>query len=250
MRHPAFFYLRQFRLPASRHLHVGDVHAPDDGIQGKPFLRRHERLLHAHHVFPFEQGLDDGGTGGGRADAAVLQRLPRFLVLQALAPGGLHRRQQGAFGMQRLRACHARTHRTAAHCQYITFFPVGQNGVYVVLAIDRPPARLAHDAAFCLERYALTLRPDGGRVLDALRGERFHHAPHNHVVDGLLVLVERQWTVGCHQQGMVVGHFRGVHAAAVQSVQGSNLLRKGRMGCQTVEQHGHFVKHVLRDVAA
>ena len=216
VRRPAFFYLRQFRLPAPGHFHVGDVHALHDGIQGKPFFRRYERLLHAHHVFAPEQGLDDGGTGGGRADAAVLQRLPRFLVLHALASSGLHCRQQGAFRVQRLRTGHARTHRAAVHRQRVALLPVGQYGVLPVLAIDRTPARLADDAPFGFKRHAFALRTDGRRVLDALRGERFYHAPHNHVVDELLVLVECQRTVGCNQQRMVVGHFRGVHAAAVQ----------------------------------
>ena len=91
---------------------------------------------------------------------------------------------------------------------------------------------------------------DGHRVLDALRGKCLNHAPHNHVVDELFVLVKSQRTVRGHQQRMVVGHFRCVHAAAVQFAHICNLLRKGRMTCQTVEQQGHFGKHVLRNVAA
>ena len=152
--------------------------------------------------------------------------------------------------MQRLRTGHARTHRAAVHRQRVALLPVGQYGVLPVLAIDRTPARLADDAPFGFKRHAFALRTDGGRVLDALRGERFYHAPHNHVVDELLVLVKSQRTVRGHQQRMVVGHFRCVHAAAVQFAHICNLLRKGRMTCQTVEQRRHFVKHVLRDVAA
>ena len=34
-------------FPFSRHLHVGDVHPPDNGIKGKPLFGRHENLLGA-----------------------------------------------------------------------------------------------------------------------------------------------------------------------------------------------------------
>ena len=138
VRCPAFFYLRQFRLPAPGHFHVGDVHAFHDGIQGKA-LSPSARAISSRA--PCIRGRSRVSMMAARVAGVPMPQsfnaLPRFLVLHALASGGLHCRQQGAFRVQRLRTGHARTHRAAVHRQRVALLPVGQYGVLPVLAIDR-----------------------------------------------------------------------------------------------------------------
>ena len=213
VRRPAFFYLRQFRLPTPGHFHIGDVHLLHDGIQGKPFLRRHERLLHAHHVFAPEQGLDDGGTGGGCADAAVLHCLTQRVVLNFLA-SRFHRGQQGGFGMQRLGFGLSLRDGGGFQCQRVAFLPTGNGGGFllavvlfsILLAIDGTPSGLPDDAAFCHELHSGTLCRDGGSVLDAFFGESLKHAPGYHVIDGAVLFGEEQRLLARDEQGMVVCH--------------------------------------------
>ena len=163
--------------------------------------------------------------------------------------------------MQRFRPGHARTHGAARHHQCVTFRPVRQCRIPVVLTIlsvHTAPACLAHDAAFRLKRQALAsfacvrhhLRYYGSRILHTFLRKCLYHTSGNHVVDNLLVLIEGKRSVRRYQQGMVVGYFRGIHAPAVQSVQVHDFIRKCGVACQPLKQQGHFGKHIFRNMAA
>ena len=122
----ASLYLGKLRLPSACHLHVGDCHVLHHGMKGESLFRRHEFLLLAHHVLTSEQGLDDGGTGGWCANAAVLHCLTHGLVLDVLA-GGLHGSKQCRFCVQRLWLGLALRDVAACHIDTLFFLPVGDD---------------------------------------------------------------------------------------------------------------------------
>src|SRR5699024_12185305 len=53
------------------------------------------------HVVTGKEGLDDGGTGGGRADTVPFQTVSKLVVLQ-LPAAMLHRRKEAALGVQEI----------------------------------------------------------------------------------------------------------------------------------------------------
>ena len=86
-------------LPLPGHLDIGDALVLHYIIHGKPFVSRHEALLLPAHIATGKEGLNDGGTGGGRADTVLFQAVPQLVVLQ-LPAAMLHRRKQGTLGVQ------------------------------------------------------------------------------------------------------------------------------------------------------
>ena len=182
----------QFLLPFARHGNVGDAHRLHNRVEGKPFFGGYKRLLATFHVTAFEKRFDDGCTGGGCADAAVLQCLPQRVVLDFLTCR-FHCGQQGGFGMQRLGFGLALRDGGGFQCQRVAFLPAGDGSLFlVVLEIDGTPSGLFDDAAFHRELHSGTIRRDGGGVLDALFGECLHHAPGNHLIDGIIFFGEEQ----------------------------------------------------------
>ena len=112
----------QFLFPFARHGDIGNTHRLHDRVEGKPFFGGDKRLLAAFHIAALEKRFDDGRTGGGRADAAILHSLPQCVVLYLLA-SRFHRGQQSGFGMLRLgfgchyildSACHPYVNKMAA----------------------------------------------------------------------------------------------------------------------------------------
>ena len=77
-------------LPLPGHLDIGDALVLHYLIHGKPLVGRHEALLLPAHVVTGKEGLDDGGTGGGRADTVPFQTVSKLVVLQPPA-AMLHR---------------------------------------------------------------------------------------------------------------------------------------------------------------
>ena len=75
----------QFTFPLSCEGSVGDAHSFHYGVEGQPLLGGHERLLATLHIAAGKEGLDDGGTRGGSADATFLHGLTHLLVLHVLA---------------------------------------------------------------------------------------------------------------------------------------------------------------------
>ena len=168
----------QFLFPFARHGDIGNTHRLHDRVEGKPFFGGDKRLLAAFHIAALEKRFDDGRTGGGRADAAILHSLPQCVVLYLLA-SRFHRGQQGGFGMQRLGFGLSLRDGGGFQCQRVAFLPTGNGGGFllavvlfsILLAIDGTPSGLPDDAAFCHELHSGTLCRDGGSVLDAFFGE-------------------------------------------------------------------------------
>ena len=72
--------LREGQFPAARHGDIGDLLVPDHGIHGQSLVRGYKRLFLSPDILAGKERFDDGGTGGGRADAGILHRLAFGLV--------------------------------------------------------------------------------------------------------------------------------------------------------------------------
>ena len=81
-------------------------------------------------------------------------------------------------------------------------------------------------------------------------GERFGHAPGNHLIDSAVLFGEEQRLFARDEQGMVVRHLVPVHTAACRFGFRLHLAFPFGQGSYEGEQLGDFDKHVFGDVAA
>ena len=90
------FYLSQFLFPNAGQFgrlqqffpdQSDEFHARGSGEKVFPLFA---------DVVPLEEGLDDGGAGGGAADAVFLQGVAQFVVIHQFA-GCFHGSEQGGF---------------------------------------------------------------------------------------------------------------------------------------------------------
>ena len=177
----------QLPFPFSREGGISDAHFLYHGIEGQPFLGRHKRLLAALHVAAGKESLDDGGTGGGSTDAALLHGLTDLLILHVLTCC-LHSRQQGSLSMQGLGFGLALCEAYAAYGKGFSAFPSGQYLLLAVLAQYGTPPRLTYHAALGGKLRLTAEGGNGGEFLDAFVGEGLHHAPGNHLIHGVVLL--------------------------------------------------------------
>src|SRR6185437_2802184 len=81
-------------LPLASHVRRGERVLAEQPDHVEALVGGHQGARLAFDVADLDQALDDRGARRGRADAGVLHRLARLLVVDELA-GGLHRTQQG-----------------------------------------------------------------------------------------------------------------------------------------------------------
>ena len=142
--------------------------------------------------------------------------------------------------------------------QHVALFPIGQDCVAVRFATDTAPARLTDDATLNCERRVAALlaiacqyvRPDGGDFLDAGCREGFDHSRGNHAVDGQLVLVDADGVQSRGEQGVVVGHLAGIHAATGERIYMAGMTSQLFVALQLFEQLGDGLENVVGDVTA
>ena len=94
-------YLRQGLFPAAGQFHVRHAHVLHRLVEIHPLFGRDDALAGTGDIVAFDQGGDDGGTGGGCAYTRILDGF-LCLFVRDVFPAGLHRRQQGGFRVQRL----------------------------------------------------------------------------------------------------------------------------------------------------
>ena len=97
----AELHLRQLVLPLTGQLGLGQLlhaQAAQQGHQLKGLCGRNQFAAFAQHVFLGNQALDDGGAGGGRAQAFFLHGFAQFVVLHGLA-GAFHGAEQRRLGV-------------------------------------------------------------------------------------------------------------------------------------------------------
>ena len=99
-----FLYLFQCLFPCAGQLRVSHHHVLYRFIEIKPLFRRTDTLAGTLDVVTFEQGRDDGGTGGRRTDTRILHRFACLSVSDFLA-AVLHSREQGGFRIKRFGQC-------------------------------------------------------------------------------------------------------------------------------------------------
>ena len=215
-------------------------------VHCQPFLGRDKVLLVTAHVVTGKQGFDNGRTGGGCADTDVFQAIPQFGFLQLLA-ATLHCRKQAALGVQWTGLglfLHVLRRLQGEGFAGLQGRKGGGFFFLVLLSTDGTPSG------------GLDNRPFGGKVatrcgetnrcnvLYATGGEGFEQAGGNHIVHLALVLRQFAGQTFGDNQGMVIGDFPCVHAAAVECrpFQGGGtggesgvLLQKGNAGRDFVE---------------
>lgn len=240
-------------LPLPGHLDIGDALVLHYLIHGKPLVGRHEALLLPAHVVTGKEGLDDGGTGGGRADTVPFQAVPQLVVPQ-LPAAMLHRRKEAALGVQgtglglflhalrrlqgeRLAGLQGRQ----SGCTLVVLVPLVPHGTPSGRPDDRPLG--GEHAVPRRER-------DGGNVLEATGGEGFEQAGGYHVVHRALVGGQFAGQTLGDDERMVVGNFPHIHAAAVErsSFQGGGMGGESRVPLQQGDAVGYLVEHIVREV--
>ena len=87
----------EFFLPLPSHLRRFEQGVLDEGDQAAAHVGAAQLFFLALDIVAAEQGFDDGGAGGGRADAALFERLTQGVVFDELT-GGLHGAEQRVFG--------------------------------------------------------------------------------------------------------------------------------------------------------
>ena len=241
-------------LPLPGHLDIGDALVLHYLIHGKPLAGRYEALLLPAHIVPGKEGFDDGGTGGGRADAVPFQAVPQLVVLQIPA-AMLHRRKEAALGVQgtglglflyalrrlqgeRLAGLQGRQ----SGCSLVVLVPLATHGT---------PSGRPDDRSLGGEHAVPRRERDGGNVLEATGGKGFEQAGGYHVVHRALVGGQLAGQTLGDDERMVVGNFPRIHAAAVERspFQGGGMGGESRVPLQQGDAVGYLVEHILREVA-
>ena len=252
-------YLRQGVLPASsqgdiRHQHV--LHRP---VEEKSLFRGHEAFPVPFDIVPLEQSGDDGCPCGGRSYSNILDGLTRLSAGDVLS-AGLHGRQQRGFGVERL------GHGLFLHqpvARYRDLVPFGENGMAVVQPVpvlllvllpaeDPAPAGTGDGGALRAESHLPDTAFHEQQFLLAAGRERFQHPSGDQGIDGGLRFGKPFGGDAGRDQGVVVGHFRVVHAAGVQGgeVDCLPVFPEFRHGGNLFQQSRDMRHDILRDVAA
>ena len=234
------FDSRQVRFPLSGHLGITDFHFPNDGIDGKSFLSRDERLLLAHHVLACKEGFDDGGTGSGRADTAILELRTQFFVLQLFARR-LHRCQQRTFRVQGLGLGRSLCQRTGTERKLLTFLPLRDDDAFSILPAfpffgfrlllvffsavfeDSTPTLFFDNFTFEDKLHILAGGSNRTDILHASGGEGFEHTSDYHIVDDYFLSKHVYRLLARNEQGVVVGHFLAVHRMRIKFGQSAGM---------------------------
>ena len=168
----------------------------------------------------------------------------------------LHRREQRAFGVQRLGFGLPLYRFECLYRERLVLFQIWECHtpavvLFLFAAHGTPSGGLDH-RAFGLRFAAAHRRMDFRHLLDAGGGKGFEQTGGDHVVDGLFVFGKAGGQVFGYNQRMVVGHFPSVHAAAVERCSGKRrgILPETRMLPQEGDARGDFVEHVFGNVPA
>ena len=234
------FDSRQVRFPLSGHLGIADFHFSDDGIDGKSFLSRDERLLLAHHVLACKEGFDDGGTGSGRADTTILELRTQFFVFQLFARR-LHRCQQRTFRVQGLGLGRSLCQGTSAERKLLTFLPLRDDDAFSVFTAfpffgfqlffvflptvfeDGTPTLFLDDFTFEDELHAFTDGSNRTDIFHTTGGKSFKHTSGYHVVNDYFLSEHVYRLLARNEQGVVVGHFLAVHRMRIEFGQSAGM---------------------------
>ena len=95
-----------------------------------------------------------------------------------------------------------------------------------------------------------TLHGDGGYLLDALLRERFEHPPDNQVIDMLFLFREVERLLARNEQGVVVGHFRIIHAMSGGVFYQRQVFFPLCVSSEGGEQFRQLLIHVFGDITA
>ena len=253
------FYLRQGVFPASGQGHVRHQHVFHGSVEEKSLFRGHEAFPVPLDIVPLEQGGDDGGSRGGRADPQILDGFTRLSVGDVLS-AGLHGRKQRGFGIERL-GHGLLLHQSVA--RYRDSVPYGKDGFpvvqpFLVLLLVLFPAE--HPApAWTGDRGTLRAEshvPDTALhpqcLLPAGWRERFQHPSGYQRIDGGFRFGKSLRCDTGRDQRVMVGHFRVVHAAGVQGgkVERLPVFPEFRQDGNLFQQFRDVRHDILRDMAA
>ena len=253
------FYLRQGVFPASGQGHIRHQHVLHGSVEEESLFRRHEAFPVPFDIVPLEQGGDDGGSRGRRAYSQFLDGFTRLSVGDVLS-AGFHGRQQRGFGVERF-GHGLLLHQSVA--RYQDSVPFGKDGFPVVLpflvlllvlfpAEDPAPAGTGDNGTFRAENHVPDAAFHEQQFLLAAGRECFQHPPGNQGIDGGLHLGKPFGGDAGRDQGMVVGHFRVVHAAGIQcaEVECLSVFPKFRHGRNLFQPFRDVHHDILRDMAA
>ena len=162
--------------------------------------RRYQLTAFTKHVFFGKQALDDGRSGGGRAQAFFLHGLAQFVVFDSFA-GALHGAQQrrlrvacGWPGLQALGLNAGGAHLLTGLHRHQALALVAVLGVShlqrSLFAVNRQPAGLDQHLALGLEAVACGGADAGGHLVLGAREKHRHEAAHHQVIDFLLGLTQ------------------------------------------------------------
>ena len=162
--------------------------------------RRYQLTAFAQHVFFGNQALDDGRSGGRRAQAFFLHGLAQFVVFHGFA-GALHGAKQGGLGVagrrpgfQALGLNAGGAHLFPGLHRHQALALVAVLGVShlqrSLFAVNRQPAGLDQHLALGLEAVACGGADAGGHLVLSAREKHRHEAAHHQVIDFLLGLTQ------------------------------------------------------------
>ena len=227
-----------------------------DGDELPPLFGGDDALALPAGVAHLDEAFDDGGAGGGRAEAGGLHLLPQGLVLD-VPPGVFHQVQKRGVGVGEGRLGLAGLDGGLLHCPGVARVERRQRRLLVLgffVAVERPPA--LHDGH----------GPGGFEIVPAHTGHdpsgliliagivRRHEPPHDHIVEPALVAAQPGQVgglVGGHD-GMVVGHL-GVVVEAAQVHSHVHLRRVDEIGVglgQPPQRLFDLRLHVVGQIAA
>ena len=200
----------KFFLPLPSHLRRFEQGVLDEGDQVAAHVGAAQLFFLALDIVAAEQGFDDGGTGSGRADAALFERLTQGVVFDKFT-GGFHGAEQRVFGEVTgrfgLAFAQARLMRAG--------FPIGEGRESLVVGSvlahllfreENGPAWLNNLGTFGLKFYLLADAVNRGHMFDADRIEGGDELGGDCVIDELIIgaQVARPDTGG--DNGVMVGH--------------------------------------------
>ncbi len=247
--------LREGQFPAARHGDIGDLLVPDHGIHGQSLVRGYKRLFLSPDILAGKERFDDGGTGGGRADAGILHRLAFGLVGQ-FASGGFHRRQQARFRVKGARPGLFLFRAASFDGQLVALYDVGKEGHVLLFLLDRfiqdgPPARLDHDTAAGREIMPRALQGKGSVFFHAGPGKGFEHPPRDHLIDDAVVGIQFGGEVLGGKQRVVVGDLFVVHASAGErcGIHPARVFRETGIACHVPDECRNLLGHIFRYIA-
>lgn len=255
------FDLFEAGLPVAGEFGGGEAGIADEGEEVASSLGAHQIFFLPQNEFAGDEGFDDGGAGGGGAEAPLFHGFAEGIVLDEPS-GGFHAFEEGGFsvafgwlggfgedagfvgsGLAGLHQGHLLIGILVVGFFLLLFLHVGVEGL---------PAPVGHHGAFGLKGFLADEGMHGGDVFDAGRVERGEQAADDGGVDFGLQALEIAGGLAGGQDRMVVGDFGVIDDSFGEGefveVEGPDkgLVFRG----ERAEEVGQFGGDVFADMAA